>query len=100
MGPPGSFRAENANALKEQFSWKVIHTGELLKQQAEKKNTDIGKAISESFKSYQYGKLFPSYCLLTKALFFSWRSNRYRYGWRVDLAGRIVGQKLDYSRIP
>jgi len=53
MGPPGAFRLENANALKEQFSWKVIHTGDLLKSQAEKK-TDVGKLISESFKSYQY----------------------------------------------
>ena len=70
MGPPGAFRAENANALKEQFSWKVIHTGELLKAQVEKK-TEVGKLINESFKSYQYGKYFTGNCLLTKALFFS-----------------------------
>ena len=55
MGPPGSFRMEYANYLKEQFTWKAIHTGELLKQQAEKK-TDLGKKISDSLKSYQYGK--------------------------------------------
>jgi len=42
MGPPGSFRLENANYLKEQFTWKVIHTGEILRQQAEKK-TPLGK---------------------------------------------------------
>lgn len=71
MGPPGAFRVENANALKETFSWKVIHTGELLKQQADKK-TDVGKLIQDSFKSYQYGKcIHQSNCLLTQALFFS-----------------------------
>ena len=55
MRPPGSFRLENANYLKEQFTWRVIHTGEILRAQSEKK-TELGKAISESFKAYQYGK--------------------------------------------
>lgn len=44
MGPPGSFRAENAKALGEQFSWKEIHTGEILKQQVNAK-TEVGKLI-------------------------------------------------------
>ena len=44
MGPPGSFRAENAKALGEQFSWKEIHTGEILKHQVNAK-TEVGKLI-------------------------------------------------------
>ena len=80
MGPPGAFRQENANALKDNFSWEVIHTGDLLKQQAEKKQTDpIGKQIQESFKSYKYGKFYFHHITVRslQALFFSGRLNRH-----------------------
>lgn len=36
LGPPGSFRQENASHLKEFFP-NVIHTGDLLKDEAKKK---------------------------------------------------------------
>ncbi len=54
MGPPGSFRKENALALAEYFSWQCISVGDLLKKEVSKKS-DYGKAISESLKNYRYG---------------------------------------------
>ena len=65
MGAPGTFRAENANALKDEFNkqcksgndWRTIHTGEILKRTAEKK-TELGNKIKASLIANQYGKLF------------------------------------------
>jgi hypothetical protein len=67
MGAPGTCRAENANALKEEFNkqskkgddWRVIHTGELLKRTSEKK-TELGNKIKSSLVANQYGKLLNS----------------------------------------
>jgi adenylate kinase len=61
MGAPGTFRAENANALKDEFNkqskkgddWRAIHTGELLKRTAEKK-TELGNKIKSSMVANQY----------------------------------------------
>ena len=56
MGPPGSFKTENAKTLAENFNWKCIQTGYLLKMEIEKK-TEAGKKIAEAQKAYHYGKL-------------------------------------------
>ena len=55
MGPPGAFRQENSLYLAEQFGWKCITTGDLLRKEILKKS-ELGKKIQDSFKSYQYGK--------------------------------------------
>ena len=56
MGPPGSFRLENSAFIADQFGWKSINTGELLKNEVKKKS-EIGKKVQESFAAFQYGKL-------------------------------------------
>jgi tripartite-type tricarboxylate transporter receptor subunit TctC len=56
----GALRAENANALKDEFNkqskkgddWRAIHTGELLKRTAEKK-TELGNKIKSSMVANQ-----------------------------------------------
>ena len=55
MGPPGSFRQENASFLAEHFGWKCISTGDLLRKEVNRK-TPLGTRITECFKSYEYGK--------------------------------------------
>ena len=55
MGPPGSFRQENTLYLAEQFGWKCISTGDLLRKEVLKKS-EVGKKIQDAFKNYQYGK--------------------------------------------
>jgi hypothetical protein len=65
MGAPGTMRAENANAIKDDLNkltkkgdeWRVIHTGELLKRTSEKK-TELGNKIKACMIANQYGKLF------------------------------------------
>jgi adenylate kinase family enzyme len=57
MGPPGSFRQENSNFIADQFGWKCISTGELLKNEVKKKS-EIGKKVQESFQAFQYGMYF------------------------------------------
>ena len=37
MGPPGSFRSDNALFLSENFGWKYLSIGDLLKREQEKK---------------------------------------------------------------
>lgn len=44
MGPPGSFRQENASFIADQFGWKCITTGELLRKEVAKK-TETGKKV-------------------------------------------------------
>jgi len=44
MGPPGTFRKENAQAISEHFGWKCIDTGELLRREVNKKS-ELGKKI-------------------------------------------------------
>ena len=44
MGPPGSFRQENAAFVADSFGWKCITTGDLLKKEVAKK-TETGKKI-------------------------------------------------------
>lgn len=56
MGPPGSYRRDNALALAEYFTWKAISIRDLLKREVTKKS-EYGKAISESLKNYSYGKI-------------------------------------------
>lgn len=56
MGPPGSFRKENALYISEQFGWKCIDTGDLLRKEVLKKS-ELGKKIQDAFKSYRFGKL-------------------------------------------
>ena len=56
MGPPGSFRQENAAFIADQFGWKCITTGELLRKEVSKK-TETGKKVQEAFSAFQYGKL-------------------------------------------
>ena len=55
MGPPGSFRQENALFLSEHFSWKCITTGDLLRKEVSKKSA-LGARIAECNKEYHYGK--------------------------------------------
>ena len=55
MGPPGSFRQENALFLSEHFGWKCITTGDLLRKEVSKKSA-LGGRISECNKEYHYGK--------------------------------------------
>jgi adenylate kinase family enzyme len=55
MGPPGSFRKENAQHISEHFGWKCIDTGELLRREVSKKS-ELGKKIQDAFKSYRFGK--------------------------------------------
>ena len=59
MGPPGSFRQENAAYIADQFGWKCITTGELLRKEVQKKS-ETGKKVQEAFQAFQYGKLFLS----------------------------------------
>ena len=51
MGPPGSFRQENATFIADQFGWKCITTGELLRKEVQKK-TETGKKVQEAFQSF------------------------------------------------
>jgi adenylate kinase family enzyme len=51
MGPPGSFRSENAAEISNSFNWKCIMTGELLKKEIKSK-TPEGKLIQQRFKAY------------------------------------------------
>lgn len=51
MGPPGSFRQENAGFLSDKFEWKCIATGALLQKEVLKKS-EVGKKISDAWKSY------------------------------------------------
>ena len=44
MGPPGSFRQENAAFIGDQFGWKTITTGDLLRKEVKKKS-ETGKKI-------------------------------------------------------
>ena len=68
MGAPGTMRAENANAIKDELNkqtpkgdeWRVIHTGELLKRTAEKK-TELGNKIKANMIANQYGKSIPQF---------------------------------------
>jgi len=53
MGPPGSFRQENALFLSEHFSWKCITTGDLLRKEVSKKSA-LGGRIAECNKEYHY----------------------------------------------
>lgn len=53
MGPPGSFRFENANAIAETFNWKCITTGDLLKKEIKSKSAE-GKIINARFKAYEF----------------------------------------------
>ena len=55
MGPPGSFRQENATFIADQFGWKCITTGDLLRKEVAKK-TETGKKVQEAFQAFQYGK--------------------------------------------
>ena len=55
MGPPGSFRQENALFLAEHFGWKCISTGDLLRKEINRKSA-LGTRITECFKAYEYGK--------------------------------------------
>jgi adenylate kinase family enzyme len=55
LGPPGSFRAENAMFIAQEQGWQCINTGELLKKEVSKKS-EIGKRIQECNKNYHYGK--------------------------------------------
>jgi len=53
MGPPGSFRQENAVAIAEHFNWKCITTGDLLRKEVKSK-TPEGKIINQRFKAYEF----------------------------------------------
>lgn len=44
LGPPGAFKKENALYISEQFGWKCIDTGDLLRKEVMKK-TETGKKI-------------------------------------------------------
>jgi len=76
MGAPGTFRAENANALKDELNksckggddWRVIHTGELLKRTSEKK-TELGNKIKASMLANQYGKLLFNVLFMLSVIF-------------------------------
>ena len=61
MGPPGSFKKEISKTIADSFSWKLISTELILKQEVDKK-TELGKKISEAQKAFTYGKLFTKYC--------------------------------------
>jgi adenylate kinase family enzyme len=41
--------------LADQFGWKCISTGDLLRKEVLKKS-EVGKKIQDAFKNYQYGK--------------------------------------------
>ena len=53
MGPPGSFRQENAISIAEHFNWKCITTGDLLRKEVKNKSA-AGKAINARFKAYEF----------------------------------------------
>lgn len=58
MGPPGSFRQENAIQVSEAFQWRCISVGDLMRREVTKK-TEVGKKITEAFKEYRFGKCAP-----------------------------------------
>ena len=76
MGAPGTMRAENANAIKDELNkqtqkgdeWRVIHTGELLKRTAEKK-TELGNKIKACMIANQYGKFIFRNMIIERYIF-------------------------------
>ena len=55
MGPPGSHRQENAEALSEYFEWKRMSTGKLLRDHVNA-NGEHAARIKECFNKFRYGK--------------------------------------------
>ena len=55
MGPPGSCRQENLEALSEYFEWKRISAGKLLREHVQS-NGPHAKRISDCFNNFQMGK--------------------------------------------
>ncbi len=55
MGPPGSFRQENARYPAEQFGWKGISGGDLIKKEIAKK-TELGREILATMKAFEFSK--------------------------------------------
>ena len=60
MGPPGTFRSECAKAIGEETGWQAIQTGNLLKDEEQKK-TVLGSKINEAKKAYHYGESFNQF---------------------------------------
>jgi adenylate kinase family enzyme len=56
MGPPGSFKKENALFLADHMGWKCISTGDVLRKEVTKK-TEAGQKIKTAFSEYRFGKL-------------------------------------------
>lgn len=67
MGPPGTARKETALALGEYFNWSAISVGDLLNKEVSKKS-DLGKEISESYKSQSYGNRVIILSLIQSAI--------------------------------
>lgn len=53
MGPPGSDRQQNADAMAALFGWASLNTGEILRKELVK-TSDAGKIVAESFEKHEY----------------------------------------------
>lgn len=66
MGPPGSDRQQNADAMAALFGWTSLNTGEILRKELVK-TSDAGKIVAESFEKHEYGKYL--FILITVCFF-------------------------------